>query len=415
MKGHLTPWLATIDPKQTSPAGHYDALETALTNYLNIKVILIKGWQTPDSYYTAKANCDFARMDNSQEALDKAQVDFAKEESNMLGSLRSNIAARDPLVGTELSENDLRSLQGVGHVTLRKGNAEPEQAVLIFDPGENPHNEADPVISWVLKESFDNAWDIFGKNRNLSVSSFIENFDISAEDKRIYQATMNVRYALQNQSEYNDQGKGYYYEPFFYDFAGLSKGDDTPGMWKEAWQLPFKKAVDNLSMEPYRHFDELGVKDPKFIEKLRMAGAIKDLVYSSIDTIAFDTFARLSTDYAITPKQIVEIQQDLRKKLEEKAKQHRTAGQKHDFGMDSEAFGDWRVLFPAFREVYQEDKSTGAQRAYYDTIMAGLQKWFPTLTNGPVPELDTTKEPPREVPQQAAPAAAAQKKKMSPQ
>jgi hypothetical protein len=62
-----------------------------------------------------------------------------------------------------------------------------------------------------------------------------------------------------------------------------------------------------------------------------------------------------------------------------------------------DAKDDWRFLFPVFREIYEKDKSKGPEREYLDTIMAGLQKWFPTITNAPVPRLEAGHEPPRKL------------------
>jgi hypothetical protein len=385
-------------PKVDLTGCHYDALEKALTNHLNIKVILVKAWEASDSYHTAYAERIFAQY-QSQQALDKAQAGFLKEEASMLGSLRSNIAARDPFVGVELSPNDLRSLQKAGHITLRQGNAEPPEAVVIFDPGERRRDEPDPVLWQVLSKTFEDVWYRGDGIGDLPVAKFIENFDIAAEDLRVYQALMNVRYALQNQHEFDNKDKGWYYEPYFYNFARLS--DSSPGMWKSAFEMPFQQVVDKLEREPYLGFDRLGVEDEEFADKLRLAGAIMNLQYNIIETSPYDTFARLELGDRVTPMQIIEIQQDLRKKLQKKVKEHR-AGQKDCYSLDENGLNDWRILFPVFREIYEEDKSEGPQRAYLDTIMEGLQKWFPTLTNGPVPVLDPAKEPPRELQRNAA-------------
>lgn len=384
-------------PEVDLTGGKYDEFETLLSKKIGLKVILLRDWQTPDSYYSAKANISFAASGGSQEKYDAAKSAFAKVEAGVLASMRANLADRDPQVGHDLSDNDLRSLQAVGHITLRHGNAEREQAVVIYDPGYNRFPEENPVLRFALTESFENAWDIFGDNRHLKITDFLENFEMSAEDKRRYQGVMNVRYALQNQSEYNDKDKGWYYEPFYYNFAQLS--DREKGMWKSAFELPFAEVVKKLELERYWDPEDMGIKDPEFFDKLKMAGAIMNLRYSILDTHPNDTFARLGLESQVTPIQVVEIQRGLRSALQDKFKEYR-AGAEHDYGMDSHGLDDFRILFPLFREVYEADKSQGPQRQYLDTIMAGLQKWFPTLTNGPVPDVKAgSPEPPRSLPQ----------------
>lgn len=394
----------TERPEIDLSGGDYDAFETMLSKKLGLKVILIRDWKTPDSYYSASADITFAQMGSSQQKLDEAVAKFRKTEANMLGSMRANLFARDPQVGAELSDNDLRALQKTGHITLRHGNAEREQAVIIYDPGQNLYNDADPVLRFALRESFDNAWNIHGDDRNISVRDFIENFELDAEDKRRYQAVLNVRYALQNQSEYNNKGKGWYYEPFYYNFADLS--DREKGMWQSASEMTFPEAVKKTELERYWNPKDMGIGDSAFFEKMKYADAIMSLNYSILDTYPNQTFARLGLEHEVTPLQIVEIQRDLHKRLGEKYKEHRgePTDETYDYGLDSRGLSDWRILFPVFREVYEADRSEGPQRLYLDTIMAGLQKWFPALTNGPVPDVAPgSQEPPRSLPK-AGPA-----------
>lgn len=390
-------------PEVDLSGGKYDEFETMLSQKLGLKVILMRGWKTPESLLFAETDIMQANMYGTDEQKKEAREKFAKTEAAMLGAMRANLSDRDPQVGMELTDNDLRALQKTGHITLRHGNAEREQAVIVLDPGDNPYFNEDPVLRFALNTHFENAWNIFGEDggRNIPVRDFIENFEMDPEDKRRYQAVMNVRYALQNQSEYNNKGKGWYYEPFYYNFAGLS--DKEPGMWQSSFKMSFAAVADKRMIERIWQPKGMGIKDEEFLEKVKLAGAVMDLNYSIIETHPYDTFARLGLEHSVAPKQIIEIQQDLHKKLGEKLKERRgeVAEDDYDYGLDSSGLRDWRILFPVFREVYEEDKSEGPQRLYLDTIMAGLQKWFPTLTNGPVPDLapGTTKEPPRTLPQ----------------
>src|SRR5262249_34473980 len=151
--------------------------------------------------------------------------------------------------------------------------------------------DEDPVLGFALIEHFENAWDYFGESRNLNVRDFIENFDMDAEDKRRYQGTLNVRYALQNQGEYNNKGKGSYLHPFYYNFAGLANRE--PGMWKEPFQLPFADVVTKLELERFGKPENMGISDPEFFDKLKLAGAVMSLRYTRVETQPYATFARL--------------------------------------------------------------------------------------------------------------------------
>ena len=392
-------------PEVDLSGGKYDDFETMLSQKLGLKVILMRGWRSPDSLFIAETDIMQANMYGAEEQKKEAREKFAKTEAAMLGEKRANLSDRDPQVGMELTDNDLRALQKTGHITLRHGNAEREQAVIVLDPGDNPYFDKDPVLRFALNTHFENAWDIHGDDgvRNISVRDFIENFEMDAEDKRRYQAVLNVRYALQNQSEYNNKGKGWYYEPFYYNFAGLS--DKEPGMWESSFKMSFAAVADKRRVERVWKPEGMGINDPAFLDKITLAGAIMDLNYHILDTHPYDTFARLGFEHSVTPKQIIEIQQDLHKRLEAKYEEHRgkATDESYDYGLDSRALADWRILFPVFREVYEADKSEGPQRKYLDTIMEGLQKWFPTLTNGPVPDVTpgATKEPSRSIPKAA--------------
>lgn len=395
----------------------YDALETALSNLLNIKVILVRDWETPEQYSKAESDRWYYGQYGTPETKVAVEDYFQRVEAWTLATLRAKVAERDVFVGHDLSENDLRSLKTVGHVTLRQGNAEPEEAVLIFDPARKfkdfPDDE--PVLSRVLNKGFDNAWhDLSDPNKRgddagkrLNVRDFIENFDIDAEDMRAYDAVLRVRMALQNQSHFNNLGKNWYYEPSYFRFAGLAQ-EKSDG-WKSDSETPIRDVVEKYRAVDRFPFEDIGVKDKELNKKLLLAAAVHDLVWSASAPNA--TFARLGMYHAeLDQKEIIRIQDELRKKLREGLASRRPAEfdeKTYIFSMDSMGLSDYRVLFPIFREVYEKDTSTGLQREYYDTIMEGLQKWFPTLTNGPVPELDYAKEPPRGIAEMKAPAAPA--------
>jgi hypothetical protein len=213
--------------------GKYDDCETHLSNVLGLKVMLVRGWERPEAYGFADMD-RWGLYENSPE-LAAAQENFEKVEATTLASLRANIADRDSEVGHELTDNDLRSLLTVGHITKKEGNAGPEEAVLLFDPGEREwlDENQDPVLNSLLSTHFRNAWDfdMTGTPPSLKVKDVIENFDIAAEDLRHYKAVVGLRHALQHQDAYNLKDRAHWSQPFFYRFSGLaSAGERPPGI-----------------------------------------------------------------------------------------------------------------------------------------------------------------------------------------
>jgi len=373
---------------------NYDALETALSERLNLKTILVRDWETPTTLLIAESDAMSARMyGTSEEKLALAEAKLAKAEEAVLASLRAKVAERDAVVASDLSENDLRSLKKVGHVTLRGGNSEPEQAVLIFDPDPAATNK---LLRLVLQDHFDSAWKSPGQGGGtLKVAEFIENFDITAEDLRIYRAVHHVRYALQNQTEFSNRDKHWYFEPAYYNFAQLARTSRDSSLWIPDSSRALAEVAKKYELDERFNWKELGVMDDKLVEKLTLGAAIQGLAWSASPPT--EAFARLGLADSVDPQEMNDIQDGLRRRLGEKLAQHRDKQpHEYNYAMDSSGLRDFRVLFPIFREVYAEDTSTGPARQYLDTINAGLQKWFPTLTNGPVPDLgDNSAEPPR--------------------
>ncbi len=391
----------------------YDALETDLTQFLGLKVILVRGWTDSGAFSQASAKLQFAR---TQEAREEALKDYHSTKDAMLGSLRANITACDPAVGAELSENDLFALQNTGHITLRASNTQHEHAVLIFDPVSAPpqnvalfsisndKNESmtfnivaappEAALEWAFKSAFNNWWQ--GKRDHETdpeVKDLIENFDLDMEDVRRYQALVNVRYALRNQNEFRDRDRYYSETPEFFRFADID--ERSPGMHKKYYDLRYSQVYGDLEFERRYKEEELGIKDPAFFEKIKYAGAIMNLSWNNLKPN--NTFARLNLGYNANDEKIKEVMEDLRSRLENKVEE--TFGKSWSWG----ALQDWRIAFPVFRAVYEEDKSSGVAREYMDTIMAGLQKWFPTITNAPIPSRDC--EPPRSLQKPAAKSA----------
>ena len=411
---------------------NYDPLETELTQFLGLKVFLVRGWSGADAFHQAQATLQFAHG----EAWEQARKDYLAAKEVMLESLRENIAARDPALGAALTADDLFSIHQTGHVTLRAGNTAQEQAVIVFDPVSTPARPVamiavsndkgektasfnlaagssppagtpaqDAAIAHVLKPSFENRWYSVGKREEYpKVKDVIENFDMDIDDIRRYEALMKIRYALRNQNEFLIEKNEYDSDaPTFYLFAGLSRWNG--GMRKQYYDLPYREVFEKLSVEDLFDGDRMGFKDKDFLEKLKLANAIMNIVYGNLTPN--NTFARLQHRYTVDDKQIKDIMEDLKQRMEDKVQE--TYGENGAWW----TLKDWRILFPVFREVYEADKSEGAQREYLDTIMQGLQKWFPTLTNAPIPAPDRAHEPPRTLAEaraqaQGAPAPAQQ-------
>ena len=181
-------------------------------------------------------------------------------------------------------------------------------------------------------------------------------------------------------------------------FASLNRrasGIDTPDS-----KLRYVDVLDRVETEKYYGAEELGMKDKDFFDKLKKIEAVKSLV--SLHSKPTSTFARIGYS-GVSDEMVMQTQTSLYKRVKAKMAEKNPKGS--SFGLDE----DWRILFPAFREVYEEDKSEGLERRYLDTIMEGLQTYFPTLTNAQLPaQFDREKEPPRAL---QTPQAAPQPKK----
>ncbi len=416
--------MARNKPEIDLSGTQYDPLETSLTQLMGLKTFLIRGWSGSGRFQQASAELQFAR---TQEAWEAARTKYFSAKEAMLGSLRANIAERDPALAAELSDKDLMSIQQVGHVTLRKSNTEHESAVIIFDPVSTPSTSIavlgisdgqggdtttvnlttggsaemkeppkEAALRWALSDGFSSLWHKYDDDRSESyvpVANLVENFDIDLDDIRRYQALVNIRYALRNQNEYVDQMSRDL--PSFVLFAGLMS-EGMRSMGTGYYKKSFREVFEEVSAieDRYNAIERFGLKDPEFFEKIKLAGAVMNLVYDNLTPN--NTFARLKNPYDVTDKVVHDAMEDLKKRMEDNVQQ------KFPGVFTSGVLDDWRVLFPVFREVYEADQSTGRQREYLDTIMQGLQKWFPTITNAPVPTDLRNNEPPRTLPNSGA-------------
>ena len=395
---------------------NYDALETEMSKYLGVKVILVRGWSDGGMLNSADTKLQLAR---TKEAWEEARKEYITAKEAVVSSLRGSIWGRDPAVADALSDTDIYALKQKGHVTLRKGNSEPEQAVIIFDPFDAParnvatlafsdasggnktvvnlteggpakegRDEKEAAIAIALAPRFDNLWDREERGR-IAVSGLVENFDISLDDLRRYKAYVNVRYALANQSEYAHQGGRDM--PRYLQFAGIVN-TGLQDMHTPQDRLSLRQVYKAIRlMRDSFDAEEMGFKDKDFFEKLKLADAAMNITNGAI-LLPNNTFARLNSSHEANDTVVRESMDDLRKRLKDKVKE------KFPDSFDFSVMQDWRAIFPIFREVYEADKSEGVKREYLDTVMQGLQKYFPTITNAPVPTDSKENEPPRTLP-----------------
>ena len=399
----------------------YDALETHLTQEMGLKVFLVRGWSGAGEFENANAKLQLAR---TQEAWATARTDYFAAKDAMLGSLRSNISSRDTAIGDALTEDDLMSLKQRGHVTLRKSNTAQPEAVLIFDPvslpkkittslgfsdgkggetttinlttGGSAEEPAPPpreaALKWALNTYFTNLWredDDDRSQRYLPVENLVENFDIDMDDVRRYETLMKLRYALRNQNEAtNLMGRD---APAFLQFAGLLQTGRVD-IGSPHHERSFRDVYNDVATieDRFDAINNYGFKDEAFFDKIKLAGAVMNLVNSHL--APNNTLARFDSAQSLDHKQVNEAGEYLRRQIKGKIDEKLPSAYRFS------AQEDWRILFPIFREVYEADKSDGVKREYFDTIMQGLQKFFPTITNSPVPTDVTGDEPPRTLP-----------------
>lgn len=386
----MTDETAQDNPYGALVGANYDKLEKALTENLGIKVVLVRDWETPSAIFNAQAELQFKNMYGTDAEKAQARRTYNDTERRMLNELRGAVASRDADIANSLTDNELRSLKEVRHVTVRGGNAEPEQAVIIFDPGAQSKSfpSENPVLRDLLGEKFDNAWSKRDDEATWTVKTagLVENFNVSASDLRIYRALQQVRYALRNQQQFNNLGKNWYYEAPYHRFAGTAVNREQ--LWAADSSTPFADVVKKYEAFQWSKFTKYGVTDPDLNKKLLMASAIKALVWNA--SAPNETFARLGYNADQLPQtEILAIQRNLSDRLREKLKEYRPVPteETYNHNFDGRGLSDLRILFPVFREVYEKDASTGPARKYLDTIMEGLQSWFPTVTNGPVPDI----------------------------
>lgn len=392
-------------------SGDYDALERKIAEYLNIKVLLIRDWETSMSQQFNQGGIIISVGDDGTKQAQDALRSSAETTHERLAA---NLRARDPELGQSLTDQELRSLTTVGHVTIRRSNAEAEKAVIIFDPANEVKSIHDFIGRLFGRAGIPNAWHDLHKDRNeetnpryLPVAEFIENFDFNLEDWRTYAALMDTRYALKNQHEYDALDRGWYYDPFYYRFAGITSDGAVGKMHKPARELySLSEAYDLFEAETFLSGERKELfQDPDFLDKLLLAGAIGDL---SISGAPFATLGRLfvkrSGSVDISNEDLRGLGEKLEKRLDEILHAHIADSRpEYDLGSLHISVGpnkhlefplrDFRILCPLFRELYEKDDSKDGERLYLDTIMKALQKYFPTLTNGPVPDL--LQEPPR--------------------
>ncbi len=390
--------------------------EQNISSWLGLKVVIVRGWDTPDEVRNA------ARLPYEHQGYYKNHKDdpyylqdikqLNDTEARAGQSLRDHMAQRDPQFAASLSDEELRSLLTVGHVTRRE-NVGDENIVVVFDPIKD---DSVPDMNWMTEELFGlndrcSVWNIEEKFKTLDL---IENIDIDPMDLYAYEVLLRVRYALSHQNElsylyrsFQDPAKPE--APFKY-FSGLLEFDYSNKYYPHAlkWE---KDPKERIRAEAQAH-DHLHGRDDSSQSKnnfyasfarLKAVGNIQLLAdpRETIERMIFDREYGYTRHYQ---SDLLESQKELSKKEEESIRNELIDSLKTVFEKHSSqplepvhflgSFIDVRVLFPAFREVYETDQSTGAKRAFMNVVMMGLQKYFPTVTNAPVPDLGGA-EPPR--------------------
>lgn len=386
--------------------GFYDHLEYRLSQFLGLKVLMVRGWKAPQicDYFNDGTTERFSSSDPEVQDLTRAVLEWTRKcaetpdpgphpaEEAAADSLRAYLQGRDPDLANELYDEEITALAKNGHVTMRDSNIHPPHTVLIFDPQDNIKTR-DNIIDDLFGAQTDNAWLFDAQNRSgLRPGAFVENFDIAVEKYRAAIALQCIRYALTNQDEFDRNRNGNI--PFFYNFARLSNprrkslataGNNLPG------------ALASYSLSQAFSMRACPVDDTGMFNKLTQSEAAAHLIRHTGP--AYNVFARLKDAYNggvmsdITEESVKRYEQKLRTALREQVE----ASQPDAYLNPLMALKDPRVAIPAFREARNTLSFDRAGQVYLETIWKGVLRYFPTLAAQPMPVLKPGFEPPRTI------------------
>ncbi|MBU0860233.1 MAG: hypothetical protein KJ667_09875 [Alphaproteobacteria bacterium] len=395
--------------------GFYDYLEERLSQFLDLKILMIRDWKEPQTCNYSRNGDDekFSSTDPDVQNLTRAMMDWMTAVSQYqrgggkhpgpdpisearMKSLLSYLEQRDPTLAKSLYEEEAESLAARGHVTLRDSNAIPAKAVIIFDTLQKVENE-EQLIASLFPGKFKNAWGD-RQHKELPIASFIENFDVALDDYRAYKALHDIRYALRHQFEHDNKGdkNSTLDRPYYYDFARLYS--ERTSLYQSSHDMSFEDALHRYGLRGVFARHTVPVDDKKFQDKILYLGAINNLLHRYSNPK--DTFARMYDSrhggplsgirdsdiagYATALSNTMRLEIDLR--IPEGS-----TITSYDCEYDP------RVIVPLFREVMMKLDFDAPGQLYLNTIWTALQTYMPSLANAPVPTLLPGHEPPRNV------------------
>lgn len=401
----------TDHPAPDLSTGQYDSVEQKLSYELGIKVLLVRGWKRPET-----CGCEikdgvptFDSDDPAVQELTLQWMDWWRkwqagdrtrgekpEDIAARNTLRAYLYDRDPVIGGTIEDEEVNSIFEQGHVTLRRGNCKPPEAVIVFDPVRQAPDRK-KLTELVFESGWRNGWAGWNWNEpgnELKITDFIENMNIDPEDYRIYKALMDIHYALGHQLDHDNKKNQQGRPPFHYLF--VERGNRST-LWQPHYQMGFQGARKRYEAERTIELlpERFGLRDKNLVEKIMLADAVMNLHYGNLPPN--NTFARLSNCYrqeifaGVTNETIKKTMDTLREAIEREIKSRIDKNSYVGHMQD-----DFRALIPVFREVKDRLELSAPGKIYVETIWKGVQKYLPSLADAPVPDMGKdSQEPPR--------------------
>lgn len=415
MRGHM--------PRETKPVvlkGEYDALEHKLANYFGIRVILIRDWQDPERALFGEEGSDTREgkalkraveawyRANNEHSIASWNVPVVIEARNK--SLRAYLASRDRAM-VSISDEELQSIQKVGHVTLRANNAASPHTVIVFD--DSNHKSLEDRFGYMfggLKDFHNINHPKQDGHDRLDIMPFASNWDVPPHEIRAYEAIRKVIYALQNQHQYDNRDRGNYWSPAFYTRARIEEPSSSgfgpknsiwelggvlsyatlQQMYDHDWQLILSAHSSDEQQNPFGFSKD-------FFEKLRLARSLKSILY--LHSPDYDTIARIQAHCEgigrrgdeLAINEIYALREFMKDNIQRAC--NATLPQDMDWREQHTHFAatfvddDLRIAIPVFRDFYNTGVWTDSERAYLETVWKGCQRFFPEIAAAPIPTL----------------------------
>jgi PHD/YefM family antitoxin component YafN of YafNO toxin-antitoxin module len=400
--------------------GNYDTLEHKLAGYFGIRVILIRDWKDPERALFNEEGSDTREGERLRKAVDawhraNPQHSFASWDVPVVvearnKSLRAYLISRDYEMAS-ITDAELRSIQKVGHVTLRANNASPPHTVIVYDDTNHktPAGRFDYMFGCIRDFHNVNHPKQDRKNR-LPLMSFASSWDVAPHEIRAYEAIRKTIYALQNQHQFDNRDKGNYWSPAFYTRARIEENSSSGfGPRNSIWELgsvlgytALCQMLDHDWQLIMSAYSQDGKGNPfgfsqDFFERLRLARAVKGIHYRHSED--YETIARIKAHRAGTGRRQDELDmgeiQRLRQFMKENIERGCKATLPQDMGWEEHGKhfawcfvdDDIRISIPVFREFYKIGVWTDSERAYLDTLWKGCDRYFPEIAASPIPQL----------------------------